>query len=360
MTFPRFVRVMLVALSALLPATRLAGQQSDPVDDLIRRVVNDVYDLRFANAIRAGRELLSASAALRTEQELTLRLALAAAYYPDVEGEQSPDSALAQFARVLRIAPDAGLPEVLAWTGLDSLFATARLRTLAAVLRPSVDSLTLVGEVPSTGIVAVASRPVHFRLSTRRIGGESTEVTHAMGARPSALAELSLRAVDGDRVLLDRGEFELVLTVTDPATGDSSVVTRRISAEGAAPTLLPLPHLDSSSLRPESRTPRPWPIAAAGSVMALATFAIADGMRATGPIGSAESTDARSDLIAFAILGATSWAIWVDRAGDDPEAATANAAVRALHERSLAAVHEENARRLGSHQVTVRFLGEWP
>lgn len=346
---------LLFSLVALRPA-RAQTPQSDPVDALIRRVVNAVNDLRYTDAIREGRELLSAASSLRPQQEIRLRFALAAAYFPEAEGVQSPDAAVMQFERVLRIAPDAELPAVFAWSGLDSLFTIARARApLAAVIRPNVDSFALRGDSASPLIPVVASRPVRFRLSTRRIGG--AEVTHSESSTPSARAELSLRAVDGGRVLLESGEYELLLTAVDPERGDTVRNVSRLRVEGAAPALTPVPMLDGARIRPETLTPHPWRIAAVGGVMSLATFVIADGMRATGRIATESTADSRAGLVGLSILGATGWAIWADRAGTDAEAVRLNAADRAVHEQKVTAVTKENARRLAAHRVTVQLIG---
>jgi len=346
---------LLLSLAAL-PTAHAQSQQPDPIDELIRRVVNSVNDLRYAEAIREGREILTAASSLRPMQEQTLRLYLAAAYYPESESEQMPDTALAQFERVLRLAPDADLPVVLAWPGLDSLFTVARSRVFSVALRPTVDSFVVIGTAPSPVMPVVASRPARFRLSTRRIGG--AEVTHSESSTPSARAELSLRAVDGSRVLLERGDYEMVVTAVDAERGDSAQVTHRIRVEGSAPALLPLTVLDSARIRAEEIKPRPWRTAAVGGAMALATFVVADGMRATGRIATETTSDSRAGLVGLSILGATAWAIWTDRSGTDQEAIDDNNALRALHEREVSAERSENARRLAAHRVTVRLLGE--
>lgn len=352
MSFPARAALALSLLVAPLGATR--AQNADPVDELIRAVLNDVGGLKFADAIRSGHAILGAASALHPAQEATLRFAMAAAFYPEFEGVQRPDSALAQLVRVVRVAPDAELPIVLAWPGLDSLFALARMRTLAVVMRPASDSFAVVNGAP-VALPVIASRPVRFRLSTRRIGG--AEVTHMESSTPSATVELSLRAADGGRVLLERGEYELIVTAID-ASGDSVRYARRMQVDGAAPTLLPVPQLDSARLRPETRESHPWRTAAVGGGMALATFVIADGMRATGNIATATTSDSRAGLIGLSMLASTGWAIWKDRDGTDEDAVQANQAVRSLHERSVSAANAENARRLAAHRVTVKFVGE--
>jgi hypothetical protein len=353
----RVVRAVLLLSCVAISTARAQSPQASLVDDRIQRVVNSVNDLRYEEAIRDGREILGSSSSLRPQQEVTLRFALAAAHFPESDGPQLPDSALVHLERVLRLAPDATeLPVVLAWRGLDSLFAVARSRGLHVAFRPTVDSFVVVGTATSPAIPVVASRPARFRLSTRRVGG--AEVTHSASSTPSARAELSLRAVDGGRAVLERGEYELLVTAVDPQRGDSVQSVRRLIVDGAAPTLVPVPMLDSARLRPEERTPRPWHIAAAGGTMALATFFIADGMRATGNIATATTSDSRAGFVGLSILGVTGWAIWNDRKGTDPDAVSANDAVRALHERSLSAATSENARRLAAHRVTVKIAGE--
>lgn len=350
----RYLLRLVGVLGFLLPLAARA-QSPEIVDALIQRVVADVADLRYADAIGRARELLRPGAALTPAQEIRLRTALAAAFYPDEEGEQRPDSALAQFDRVVRLAPDAELPITLAWPGLDSLLARSRARTFAVLLRAAADSFEVDGSGVPLGLVV--SRPALLRLETRPVGGRAL-ARHDATLDARATATLRLRAQDRQRLLLQHGDYDLVVTALDPARGDSVQYVRRLIVTGAPPALLPTPVLDSTRLRPERREPRPGRTALTGLLFGTVTLAIASGARAEEPVRSAFGVDGRSALVAAAAVTAGVMAAWTDRDGVDDEAVAFNAALRDAHERAVAAALAENARRLANHRVRVLLAGE--
>lgn len=352
----RTLRFALVALVAVALPSRARAQEASIIAMQIDRVIADVSDLRYADAIAKGREILASRAALTRTQEVELRSALAAAFFPDVGGQQFPDSALAQFVAVIRLAPDAEVMPTLAWPGLDSLLNVARARTFAVVLRPEPDTLTLDGGTPAT-LRVLASRPARFALRTRP-RGQGREVEHSSTAEPAADAALSLRAHDGERILLSAGPHELVVVAYDPVRGDSTVLLRRVEVQGNAPSLVALPVLDSTSLQPERREPRQLRTAMTGLLFAGASVAVAHAARADEPIRSTFAPDARASLVGVGIIAATLGAMWMDRDGVDDEAVRYNAALRDAHERAFEAATRENRRRLAGYKATLIFDGE--
>lgn len=354
---PSALAALALAVALLLaPISRADAQGTSVVDDLILRVISDVSDLRFSDAIARGREILLGGSALRPQQEVTLRIALAAAFFPDFGGAPQPDSALAQFDRVVRLAPDAELPIVLAWDGLDSLLQVARARTLAVVVRPSADSLTIGGERRAE-VEVVATRAARYRLATRRVGGDLI-LTHSVSETPAATARLSLRADDGTQLFLEPGAHDLLVTAVDPARGDSTTVVRRIDVRGTRPALLVMPVLDSAQLQPEASPPRPIRTALTGLLFGGLTVVIANEARSAEPVRSAFAADTRAGLVGGAIVAAAIGAIWTGRHGRDEAAITYNAAVRDAHARSVEAAAAENTRRIAQYRATVTFAPE--
>jgi hypothetical protein len=344
------------ALLLLPPVARAAAQGTNPVDDLILRVVSDVSDLRFGDALTRGREILAAGTTLRPQQEITLRIAMAAAFFPDFGGDQQPDSALTQFDRVVRIAPDAEIPITLAWDGLDSLLQVARARTFVVVVRPPMDSVAIGGERRAE-IEVVATRAARYRLATRRVGGSVTYV-HSVWSTPASSAQLALRADDGTHVLLEPGAHDVFVTAVDPVGGDSITVVRRAVVTGTRPSLLTTPVLDSAQLQQEESRPRPFRTALTGLLFGGFAVVVANEARGAEPLRSAFAADNRAGLVGGAILLAAVGAIWMGRDGRDEAAITYNAAVREAHARALAAAESENRRRLAQYRATMVIAGE--
>lgn len=345
----------LVATLVGTSATR-ASAQGGPVDDLILRVLSDVSDLRFGEALARGREILSAGATLRPAQEVALRIAMAAAFYPDVGGEPQPDSALAQFDRVVRIAPDAEIPIVLAWDGLDSLLTVARARTFAVVVRPPADSAA-IGGTRQAEVEVVATREARYTLATRRVGGSVTH-THSVFTTPARAARMNLRADDGAQLVLEPGAHDLLVTAIDANGRDSLTVTRRIQVAGSRPALLARPMLDSAQLQPEVVKPRPIRTALTGLLFGGLTVIFANEARAGEPVRSAFPADDRAGIVGLGIVAAAIGAIWMGRDGRDESAITYNTALRDAHARAVAAADAENKRRLAEYRATITFAGE--
>jgi hypothetical protein len=353
---PRLRRFTACAMVALLPVALgaqdagVAAAPRSPLDDLILKVEADVNDLRYADAIRRGNEIIGFTDARSPAQEVRLRSALAAAYYPEEPEFQRPDSAVAQLVAMLRAAPDGAIPIELRWRGLDSLFEVASSLTHAVRIEPAAPQV-LVGEAGRGTVSVLASRPSHFRLRLTPAAG-GVGVVHDSTSVASRSATLTYRALQGRHVLLTPGAYEIAVIAIDPATGDSVVVRRAARVEGAALILLPTPVFDESRLRPE-RKRASWlktgvvSIAVAGlTIVGGAVFLAASGEEGDEDLGAAVGA------VGLAVGGLTAFTI--HRPKDDPAAAAANAELRAAHRRAVDAADAENQRRLAAYQVTVR------
>lgn len=338
----------LAAQEATPPASTVPALS--PLDELILKVESAVGDLRYADAIQRGYEVFAFTQTFSPAQEVRLRSALAAAFYPDEPELQRPDSAIAQFVSLLRVVPDAAIPIEMRWSGLDSLFAVASARTHAVRIEPSAPQV-LVGEAGRGTVSVLASRPSRFRLRlTPAAGGAG--VTHDSSGAPAVRATLSYRALVGRTQLLVPGEYELAVIATDPATGDSVVVRRPARVSGAALALLPSPSFDESKLRPEQRRPS-WIKTVAVSIGAAAVTVLGGAvfLAASGEEGD-ETLGAVVGAVGLGVGGLTGFAI--HRSKPDPAAAAANMELRAQHRRAVDAADAENQRRLAAYQVTVQ------
>lgn len=96
------------------------------MDDLILRVIADLSDLRYGDAIVRGREVMAyARPMMSPAQASLLHTVIAAAF----------DSAIKELEAAIHVKPDVVLPVELAWDGLDSLLTVARSRSFAVVVQ---------------------------------------------------------------------------------------------------------------------------------------------------------------------------------------------------------------------------------
>lgn len=337
--------------------TPLAAQgvppAADPIDDLILRVIADLNDLRYDDAIARGREVFGFTRAMSPAQEALLRTAMAAAFYPEEEPAQRPDSALAQFAAAIRVKPDVEIPIELRWAGLDSLLGVARSRTFAVVVQADT-ARTLVGPGARGGLMVQSSRPARFTLRTGLVGAGSS-VLQSSSVEPSTASVLMLRALDGNDVLLAPGEYTATVTAVDPVSGDSVQVRRRLLVEGRPLLIVAPPAFDSSRLVPERSRGSLGKRAVVSAVLGGAVFALASFSK------DGEADDEFNPTASSAQLGVAVFAIglsshWWGRGRRDPEAVAANARVRDEHRRAVEAAAAETERRRSEYRVTVQVL----
>ncbi len=347
------VAIAIAAVSAL--AAPLRAQNADPVDDRITRVIADVNDLRYADAITRGREVLALHRTMRPAQEALLRSALAAAFFPEETAAQQPDSAIAQFVAGIRVQPDLTLPIELRWSGLDSLLFIARARTFAVVV--SAEDQSLIGPEGRGNLSVHSSRPARFTLRTSLLGNPvQTAQDASTGA--DTRATLRFRAHDGRNVLLATGEYIATIVATDPNTGDSTVVTRRLQVEGAALMLVAPPAFDSTKLRAEIVRPPMIRTALTALAVGTATFIIGSLGGGDDDFGDDFEPDGRSIFVGLAIFGAGASTYWLDKGKPDPEAVAANAALRDAHRKAVDDAAAESVRRIQAYRVNVKLLPE--
>jgi hypothetical protein len=355
----RFLRSLRVAALALLAgvaafALPAGAQTADPVDDLITRVIFDLNDLRYADAIKRGRDVLATTRGMRAEQEGLLRSAIAAAYYPEEANAQQPDSAIAQFVAGLKVVPDLALPIELRWDGLDSLLTVARSRTLAVVV--TMDEQSLSGPEGRGTLAVHVSRPARVSLRTNALGSAAL-VWQDSSAGAATRSTLQFRAHDGRNVLLATGEYVATIVATDPVTGDSTLLTRRMLVEGARLMLVAPPSFDSTKLRRE--TVRAPLVRTAITALAFGTATILFGsLGGDKEFGDDFEPDGRAVFVGFAIVGAGIGSYWLDKGKSDPEAVAANAALRDEHRKAVDAAAAESERRIREYRVTVTLAPE--
>ena len=343
--------------AALVLATPLSAQvvpaAGEPVDDLILRVIADLSDLRYREAIVRGREVMAyARPIMSAGQASLLHTVIAAAFYPDDRAAQQPDSALAELAAAIRVKPDVVLPVELAWDGLDSLLTVARSRSFAVVVQAD-SARTLVGPTARGGLMVQSSRPARFTLRTGLVGA-ATSTVQSTTTEPSLASVLMFRALDGSNVLLGPGEYTATVTAVD-AAGDSVRVQRRMLVEGDALFTVAPPTFDESRLLPERRrgslTARVFASALLGGLVFAATSVRVDSDFEAEFAPSASSTSL--GLGVFAIGVGTHW---LSRGRIDADAVAANARLREDHRRAVEAAANETEARRNGYRVRVTVL----
>jgi hypothetical protein len=349
-----FRRPWCVLFAAVLFAAPLRAQvvpaAGEPVDDLILRVIADLSDLRYGDAIRRGREVMSyARPMMSVEQASLLHTAIAAAFYPEEAAAQRPDSALAELEAAIRVKPDVVLPVELAWDGLDSLLTVARSRSFAVVVRAD-STRTLVGPAARAGLMVQSSRPARFTLRTGVLGS-STSVVQSTSAELSLASVLMFRALEGNDVLLAPGEYTATVTAVD-AAGDSVRVQRRLLVEGEPLYVIAPPTFDESRLLPERRRGNLTVRVIASALLGGLVFA-ATSVRVDNDFEAEFKPSGSSTSLGLGVFAVGVGTHWLSRGRRDPDAVAANARMREDHRRAVEAAAAESEQRRNNYRVRV-------
>jgi hypothetical protein len=360
----RITRLALVAGSVCavaLPSLALAqatppAAQASPIDDLIARVRSDVNNLAYADAVRRGNEVFAFARSMRLDQMIALRGIMASAFFPDEVAAQKPDSAMKHLVELVKLQPDVTLPVEIRWPGLDSLLEVARSRTFAVQMRPAQED-QLVGTEGRGTVSVIASRPARYRLRLRALPN-GTAVLHDSVTTPASEGRLTFRGHDGKTALISAGQYEVILTAVDVASGDSVVLRHSAEATGTAPTMVPMPVFDTTLLKPDMSRPPRVRTALTSIFFATATFMIASSARAEEPLASEFGTDGRGTFVGIAILGAAVGSFWLDKGVVSVENLQSNMAARAAYRKALADAEAENRKRISEYRVTVKISRE--
>lgn len=356
-SFRRVFRHSLATCAAAVAMALPAGAQSvpvsgEPVDDLILRVIADLSDLRYADAIARGREVMGyARTMMSPEQASLLHAVIAAAFYPEDAPIQQPDSAITELVAAVRVKPDVALPVEISWPGLDSLLEVARSRSFAVVVQAD-SARVLIGPEARGGLMVQSSRPARFTLRTGLLGASSS-VLQASSAEPALASVLMFRALDGSNVLLAPGEYTATVTAVD-ARGDTVRVQRRMLVEGEPLLVVAPPVFDESRLLPERRRGSLTARAVVSAVLGGAAFAVMS-FRKDGDFDDEFRPTASAATLGLGVFAVGVGTHWLGRGRRDTEAIAANARLRDEHRRAVdAAAAETEARRQGYRvRVTV-------
>lgn len=111
-------------LAAFAPISFANGQAvsqaGSPVVELLTKAKNALNDLSYAKADTIARQVLSLGSLISPDQQLAAVQIRVAAFYPEEQGSQKTDSAVALIREMITLGGKS-VPKDISWAGLDSL-----------------------------------------------------------------------------------------------------------------------------------------------------------------------------------------------------------------------------------------------
>lgn len=345
---------ILFPVIALAFTTAAVAQQSSPVADLLRGARNALNDVQYRHADSIARGVLALGDQLTSADRIQAYQLLAAAAYPEEKAAQQPENAVQYFRQLLRLDPTAAMSRDITWPGLDSLLEDTRRSTFAVSVVPVVD--TVRAGMGATELFQVrATRPARFTLSADNEMGSVVELDRK-GLVDEAL--LAIAAVDGDRPVLQSGNYTFWIAAYDPVLRQEASFAFDVRVQAPRIRLLPVPvALDSSRLFPEETVPQRGRNAligvAVGATTALAatTFARSDELSGVSSGGRAYAV--ASVMTLGALVGT-----FLEKSKPLPENIAHNERVRADFAAAVRAASATNAQRRRDYRVTIVVVGE--
>ncbi|MGH7561193.1 MAG: hypothetical protein ACRENB_09235 [Gemmatimonadales bacterium] len=350
---PRLAALILVPLLVLTRPLR--AQERSPIDDLLRLAIAALDDLKFGEADSIAGVVVELPAARRSHRSRALAVS-AAARYPELEEAQRPDLARLALARLVRMAPEMGIPREISWRGLDSLHRLVRASTFGATAFPAapVADIALDGRLT---FQAIATRPTRFLLRVR--SAEGGPVRSLDSTPPVEQGTLGFRAFAGDQPLLGSGSYRFEILAIDPERTDTIRMDYPASVEVSPFVLSPVPAgIPPERLKPERTRPVRVRAVVVGALAAGATILVSRVMRPSAARQEATS-DGRSIGIGIAIGGAAGIGAWLlDRGSPIPANQEANRSAREAFDREIEALRAENERRRAGHRAVITFQSD--
>jgi hypothetical protein len=353
----RLTLLGLLALAPFVAPPPLAAQDGSAIDDLIYGARRALNDLEYARADSIARSLLAMGSRATPEQRVLGLQLLAAALYPEERAAQRLDSARRYVKELVRATPDAAVPSVISWPGLDSLVTAVRANTFAIWAAPA-GRYELEGEDAEVRIEVTAARVAWFMLTATALGDGSSLLLDSAG--PARSVTLRIPALTDDRPALPWGQYQLQVLGVDSLSGDAMELSFLATVE--TPPLLQhrIPSApDSSLFRPERAAPRTFANLAVGAALGAATGLAASAFGGNDPVGSSTATG-RAYIVGIGMsVGAVIGAL-TDRGKPLPANIQYNATVRAAFEQRVEAVRAENAQRRAEYHATITLSGGVP
>jgi hypothetical protein len=346
----RAILAALVLAAASAHAQAVQQQSTSVVDDLLTRATNSLNDLQYTQALTFAKQVLDLGDRVPGDKRERAMFIVAAANYPEGEpSAQHRSVALATFKQMVRSKLDLTIPQAMRWAGLDSILAEAKATTFGLAGSPASAEQEGVGPTGHVDFNARASRPARFRLT---VTGPSIP-TVIEDTTAQTQATLQLPTMRNDRPIFTTGEYQIVLTATDMATGDT--VSARFVANVNAPALtfatVPVA-MDSSRFLSERTKRYGWKGIVVGGLVAGSIFGFSSAMHADTTLKAKAGADSKGAGVALLAGATVILASYLDKGRPIPTAIAANLKIREDFAGSIRAAQAENANRIATHKTT--------
>jgi len=347
-----------IAFTALLGASSLgaqgatqSGAPSQSLTDLLLKQAQTALDaFDRPNAEKFARQILEQMTTSTTAQKEKARIILANVYYPEeAPNERKRAQALTVLKDAVRENIDLTIDRTLTWAGIDSIVAEAKATTFGLATAPVSLQQESVGPSGHVDFRARTNRPSLFHLSI--MGPQASMVlSDSSGGNQATIQIPTMR---NDRPIFTTGEYQIVVTAIDKASGDS--VSSRFIANVDAPALtfatVPVA-LDSSKFLPERTKKYGWKGIIVGGLVAGSIYSFSNTLHADTTLKNKVGADSKGTGIA-ALAGVTVViASFADRGRSIPMAIAANKQKREDFAAAIRAAQAENANRIATHKTT--------
>lgn len=350
------MRHSLTALAVLLSFSTptLSAQTRSPVQDLLANARGALNDLRFADADSFTQVILAYPQLRRSDRIQALQIA-AGSLFPEQEAAQQRERALTALRHLVRIAPTAGLPREVTWTGLDELYRGV-IRQIFGVSATVREKNLITGPSEAVEIDVVASRPALFYLSAVPPGGNPVVLDSLRGAERG---RLRMPMLAESRPRLRSGSYELVITAIDAGQPDTILLRYDAVVDAPSLDLVSVPsHFDTAILLPELTRPK-RALGILGGILVAAGTIVASSVLREAELKDAQKRDGRAVPLGIVLGGFTAGGVWLlDRGAPLPKNAAANRAAREAFDDSVIAAKSMNEERIRVYRAQVTINPE--
>lgn len=353
----QWLRTMCVALaviaSPLSPRLYAQAQQGTSVmDDILKRAEDALNDLQYATAIGFAKQVVDVGPKATPSQRMRALLVIAAANYPEGEPTaQHRDIALATFKQLVASNFDLVIPQTIRWAGLDSILVEAKRTTFAIAMTAAAEQI-VTGPAGQAELKVRASRPATFRLFVSPSGGGAPLATDSLAG--TAEGALHFPTMRNERPIFTTGDFDVLVTATDPQSGDTT--STRYVAHITAPELtyakIPVA-IDSSRLQLERTGRYGWKGIIVGGLVSGGIYSFASLLRADTTVKQAVPADSKGVGVAVAAGAVVMLASFMDKGRQIPGAIVANQRLREDLATSIRSTQAENANRIATYRTTI-------
>jgi hypothetical protein len=328
------------------------AQNGSPTDSLAQVARQALNNLDYDRAGQVARVILQDEQATREARIEGLQI-LAAAFFPEEDGAQQPDSATKYMRSLLELAPGATMPSDISWPGLDAMLDATGRTVFFARATPEAEYV-LHGVDAQAVIPVVATRAARFKLEIKRPGA-ARMLVDSSGAATSTGLRFTVAEYNG--VSMPGGDYEFWITATDSVTGRTVEMGFHAFVEAPPVGLVPIPvALDSSQLLPERTNRNRLRNTVIGIGLGAATGFIATAFRGSDPVSNI-GLDNRAYVMGGGMTLGGIIGVLTDRAAPVPANIAHNAQIRADHSEFVRLSRDQNDQRRLSYRAAVTVRG---